>query len=132
MANAPKRTNTPANPPSGIAPAVAPSMTMVHGFAVQIMGFIPIPRDDLKKQVEISTLMLDVQEGRKTAADLTPHMRGVEYRAVHLGRRVSAEDAAAWRKDPKQLDIEEEAKRLAAEDEERKKAEEGDKDKVDA
>lgn len=118
MANAPKKTNQPATPPSGgLTPASSPAMTTVAGFAVQIIGFIPIPRDDLKKQVEISTLMLDIQDGRKTFEALAPHLKNVEYRAVHLNRRFTVDDVNRWKVDPNQADLEEEiAKKRAAEE----------------
>lgn len=109
MATAPKKT--------AATPAAAIAHTMVHGFAIQIMGFIPIPKNDLKKQVEISTLMLDIQEGKKSFADLATHMKQTEYRAQHVGKRVQEADAAAWFKDPKQADLEEAIAKKKAEEE---------------
>jgi len=77
-------------------PAAAP-MTTVHGFAVQILAFIPIPKDDLKRQIEVSQALIDLGEGTKTIADLVPFMKGVEFRQQHVGKRVTVEEANSWK-----------------------------------
>jgi hypothetical protein len=116
MATAPKKTAAP--------PATAATIahTMIHGFAVQINGFIPIPKNDLKKQVEVSTLMLEIEEGKKTIADLAAHMKQVEYRAQHLGRRVESGEAANWFKSKDQIDLEEAIAKQKADEEAKAKA----------
>ena len=68
--------------PAPVATATEPATT-VDGFAMQVLAFIPVPRKDLKKQVEISTLLIDINEGRKTVADLVPFMKNVEFRQQH-------------------------------------------------
>lgn len=75
-----------------------PATKQVQGYTVQILGFIPIPKDDLRKQSEIPMLILDVQEGRKTFADLEPHLKAVEFRCNHTGRRVEQSELDAWAK----------------------------------
>jgi hypothetical protein len=98
--------------------ATPPAMTMVSGFGVQINGFIPIPKDDLKRQIEVPQLLLDIQEGRKTLADLTPHLVAVDFRMQHVGRRVTVDEANAWRNPAKPADQEEEPETENEEDNE--------------
>ncbi len=98
-----KKTTEPAK---GITPAAAPAMTMVHGYAVQIMGFIPIPRSDLRKQAEVPLLILDIQEGRKPLSELVPMLRGLDLRQNYLGRRVTVEEMNKWNGEPEQTDLE--------------------------
>ena len=76
--------------------------TIAQGYAVQMLGFIPIHKGDLRKQSEIPLLLLDIQEGRKTIADLIPHIKDVEFRQQHVGRRVTAEQMEAWNKPAQQ------------------------------
>jgi hypothetical protein len=103
---APAKKNAPTKP-AGITPvAAAVAMTTAHGYAIQIMGFVPIPRDDLRKQAEIPLLILDIQEGRKPLSELVPHLKGLEFRHNYLGRRITVDEAAAWRGEPRQMDIE--------------------------
>lgn len=89
---------TPAPAP---APPVAIPMTTVDGYAIQIMGFVPIPKGDLRKQIEIPQLMLDITEGRKTVADIIPHMKGMETRQQYLRRRFEVAEVKAWSAPPK-------------------------------
>lgn len=93
---APRTSAAPAAP----TPVVAIPMTTVHGFAIQMLAFVPIPKDDLKKQVEVSQLLIDIKEGTKSPADLFPHMKGIEFRQQHVGKRVTVEEANSWRTHP--------------------------------
>lgn len=70
--------------------------TTIGGFAIGIVGFIPIPADDLKAQAAIPTLLLDIQEGRKTMAELIPMMKQVELRQSFTRKRVPKAEAAEW------------------------------------
>lgn len=99
----------------GLSPVAAPAMTMVHGFAIQILAFIPIPKDDLRKQAEIPLLLLDINEGKKSITDLVPHLRGIEFRQQHLGRRVTVDEAAEW-KNPKIVTEQEKTDKTGDED----------------
>lgn len=73
-----------------------PPMTTAQGYAIQILGFIPIPKNDLRRQIEVSQLLMDVNDGKKTAAELVPHMKQIEYRQQHVGKRITVEEARAW------------------------------------
>jgi hypothetical protein len=94
--------------------AAAEPMTTVNGFAVQVMGFIPVPKSNLSEQIRISTLLLDVQEGRKSPAELIPLLREPDFRANNLNRRFPVADVNKWtaaapaenKQDDRQLDIE--------------------------
>jgi len=90
------RTTAQNSPAAAIAAAATPAMTQVQGFAVQIIGFIPIPKNDLRRQSEIPLLLLDINEGRKPLAALTPLLRGVEFRQQHVGKRVTVDEFKAW------------------------------------
>lgn len=81
--------------PAPVATATEPATT-VDGFAMQVLAFIPVPRKDLKKQVEISTLLIDINEGRKTVADLVPFMKNVEFRQQHVRKRFTVAEVNAW------------------------------------
>lgn len=78
-------------------PAAAP-MTTVHGFAIQVLAFIPIPKGDLKKQIDVSQALIDLAEGKKTIAELVPFMKGIEVRQQHVGKRVTVAEATEWNK----------------------------------
>lgn len=82
---------TPLNTPASVAPASA--TTTVGGFQIGIIGFIPVDPSDLRKQAEIPMLLLDIQEGRKTIADLAPHLRQMEFRQQHTRKRVPVDEA---------------------------------------
>lgn len=88
-------------------PATAP-MTTVHGFAIQVLAFIPIPKGDLKKQIDVSQALIDLAEGKKTIAELVPFMKGIEVRQQHVGKRVTVAEATEWNK-PKEEPKQEEA-----------------------
>ncbi len=75
------------------APEPAAATTTLSGFAVQVTGFIPIPKDDLRKQAEIPLLLLDIQEGKKTLADLMPHLRDLEFKQGHVNKRFEVSKA---------------------------------------
>lgn len=83
-----RRTADNGTPPP--SPPAAVAMTTVGGYAVGILGFIPVDGKDLKKQVEVSTLILDINEGRKTIADLAPFMVDVSFRQNFVRRRFEA------------------------------------------
>jgi hypothetical protein len=68
---------------------------IVSGYAVQVMAFIPVDKKDLRKQAEIPMLLLDVQEGEKTLADLAPHLKMTEVRQQFVGKRMTATEYAA-------------------------------------
>lgn len=89
---APRRTTATATP-APAAPAAVP-MTTLSGFAVSVLAFIPIDKKDLRKQAEIPMLLLDIQEGKKTIADLAPHLKNLEFRQQHINKRFTAEEAA--------------------------------------
>lgn len=99
------QTNTPA---AAVTAVTAPAMTQVQGFAVQIIGFIPIPKNDLRRQSEIPLLLLDINEGRKPLSDLTPLLRSVEFRQQHVGKRVTVDEFKAWQELDKPAVVEEE------------------------
>jgi len=88
---APRKTATAT--PAPAAPAAVP-MTTLSGFAVSVLAFIPIDKKDLRKQAEIPMLLLDIQEGKKTIADLAPHLKNLEFRQQHINKRFTAEEAA--------------------------------------
>jgi hypothetical protein len=90
------RTTAQNTPAAAIAAVTAPAMTQVQGFAVQIIGFIPIPKNDLRRQSEIPLLLLDINEGRKPLSALTPLLRSVEFRQQHVGKRVTVDEFKAW------------------------------------
>lgn len=102
--NANQQTMIPAEAVAPISAAAAAPMTMIHGFAIQVLAFIPIPKDDLRKQAEIPLLLLDINEGKKTLADLVPHLRGIEFRQQHTGRRVSVDEVNSWKQPVKPAD----------------------------
>ena len=102
------RTTAAAAQQQAIAPAAAPAMTQVQGFAVQIIGFIPIPKNDLRRQSEIPLLLLDINEGRKPLSDLTPLLRSVEFRQQHVGKRVTVDEFKSWQDQGKPALVEEE------------------------
>lgn len=87
------RKQTETTSPIPPAPTAIP-MTTVSGFAVSIMAFIPIGAKDLRKQAEIPMLLLDIQEGKKTIADLAPYLKNPEFRQQHLRKRFTQEEAA--------------------------------------
>lgn len=80
-------------------PAAVP-MTTMHGQAVQIIGFIPIPRDNLRRQVEVSKTLLAYQEGEAKLADVVALMVDVDFKVQAVGRRVTQEDAKKWSAQP--------------------------------
>lgn len=88
---APRRTAQTATAPAAPAPtAVASNVTKtVSGFAIGLTAFIPVDPKDLRKQAEIPLLLLDIQEGKKTIADLAPYLRQTEFRQQHTRKRVS-------------------------------------------
>lgn len=94
------RSTTP--PPAPIAAVTPAPQTQQQGYAVQILGFIPIPKGDLRKQIEIPQLLLDISEGRKTLSDLVPHLKAVEFRQHFTGRRFTVDEVRAWDAPPKQ------------------------------
>lgn len=83
---------TTTTPVPAAAPAATP-MTTVSGFAVSILAFIPIDPKDLRKQAEIPLLLLDIQEGKKTVADLAPYLKDTEFRQQHIRKRFTVEEA---------------------------------------
>jgi len=87
------RKQTETTSPIPPAPTAIP-MTTVSGFAVSILAFIPIGAKDLRKQAEIPMLLLDIQEGKKTIADLAPYLKNPEFRQQHLRKRFTQEEAA--------------------------------------
>lgn len=80
--------------PIAHAAPTAPATTTVSGFAVSILGFIPIDPKDLRKQSEIPMLLLDIQEGKKTIADIAPYLKGLEFRQQHVRKRFPLDEAA--------------------------------------
>lgn len=99
-------TATPASPP----------MTTVHGFAIQVLAFIPIPKEDLKKQIEVSQALIDLAEGRKTIADIVPFMKGIEIRQQHVGKRITVDEANKWKAPPAPAVEEKTASEIEAEE----------------
>jgi hypothetical protein len=87
---APRTTTT--TPVPTAAPAAEP-MTTLSGFNVSVLAFIPIDPKDLRKQAEIPLLLLDIQEGKKTVADLAPYLKDVEFRQQHIRKRFTKADA---------------------------------------
>lgn len=81
--------NTPAS--ASIAPG--PQSTTVAGFQIGIIAFIPIDPADLRKQAEVPLLLLDIQEGNKSLADLAPYLKQVEFRQQHVRKRVPLDEA---------------------------------------
>lgn len=90
MAKAPT-TTTPA--PTPVMPQ-AEQTTTVSGYAIQILAFIPIGKKDLAKQVAIPTLLLDIQNGTKTIADLAPYLHDHEMRQNFINKRFPVQTAA--------------------------------------
>jgi len=78
--------------PAPTMPA-AEQTTTISGYAIQILAFIPIGKKDLKRQAEIPILLLDLQEGRKTIADLAPYLHAPEVRQTFINKRFPITDA---------------------------------------
>lgn len=85
---------TKKTPPEARTAPVTPETTTLSGYAIQIMGFIPIPKGDLEKQAEIPLLLLAIQKGEKTVADLAEHLQGLEFRQQYSNKRFPVEEAA--------------------------------------
>lgn len=77
-----------------------PSSVTLSGFAIMVTGFIPIPKNDLRKQAEIPLLLLDVQEGKRPAADIIPLLKDMEIRQQHINKRFTPEQVAAMADKP--------------------------------
>lgn len=88
---APRKTDTAPAAPAPTASASTVTKT-VQGFAIGLTAFIPIDPKDFRKQAEIPMLLLDIQEGRKTIADLAGHLKQVEFRAQNTRKRVTADE----------------------------------------
>ena len=73
----------------------APAQTTVGGYQITLTAFIPVAPDDLKKQAEIPTILLAIQEGEKTFADLSGHLKQVEFRAPFTRKRMPEAEAKA-------------------------------------
>lgn len=80
--------------PKTTTEAAAPSTT-IGGHAVQIIAFIPDNKADMRAQAKVLDLLADVKEGKLSVADLAPHLRGIEVRAVYTRKRFTAEEAKA-------------------------------------
>lgn len=83
---------TTTTPVPAAAPAATP-MTTVSGFAVSLLAFIPVDTKDLRKQAEIPLLLLDIQEGKKSIADLAPYLKETELRQQHIRKRFTVDEA---------------------------------------
>lgn len=70
----------------------APVTKTVQGFAVGLTAFIPVDQKDLRKQAEIPLLLLDIQEGKKTLADLAPYLKQIDFRQQHVRKRVTEDE----------------------------------------
>jgi len=82
-----------AQTPAPVMPQ-AEQTTTVSGYAIQILAFIPIGKKDLEKQVAIPTLLLDIQNGHKTIADLAPYLHDHEMRQNFINKRFPIATAA--------------------------------------
>jgi hypothetical protein len=67
-----------------------------------LTGFIPIPKNDLRKQADVPLLLLDVQEGRKSPAEIIPFLKDLEIRQQHINKRFTPEQVAAMADKPKE------------------------------
>lgn len=66
--------------------------TTLAGYAVQLTGFIPVSKKDLRKQADIPLLLLDVQEGRRPASDIIPLLRQLDIRQQYVNKRFTPEE----------------------------------------
>lgn len=94
------QTSAPAAPAvTATVPGQKPQKT-VSGYSIGVFAFIPVAPGDLRKQSEVPLLLLDIQEGRKTVADLAPYLKQVEFRQQHNRKRVTDEEYNALFSEP--------------------------------
>lgn len=109
--------------PASASIAPGPQTTTIAGFQIGIIAFIPIDPADLRKQAEVPLILLDIQEGKKSLADLAPYLKQVEFRQQHVRKRVPLDEArnlfsapAEQEADPETGDEDETADNAADED----------------
>lgn len=92
MAN--KNTSTPAPAPA----AAAEATKTVAGYAVQLTGFIPVPKDDLRAQTRLTSLMADVDEQVRPFSDIFELIQDRDFRVQPINRRYTEAQANAMLK----------------------------------
>lgn len=95
MATTPKQTPPP--PPVQVATEAART---VGGFAVRLFAFIPIPKNNIRTQTEMGTLVMDVQDGTRPFSDLMPFLKEMEYNVNFINKRFTEAEIAAWTPKP--------------------------------
>ncbi len=81
-------------------PLATEQTTTVSGYAISILAFIPVSKKDLARQIEVPTLLRDIQEGRKTIADLNGYLTGTEMKMSFINKRFPIAEARAMMEPP--------------------------------
>jgi hypothetical protein len=79
------------------ATAVEPTKT-VAGYAIQLTGFIPIPKDDLRAQAKLTATMADVDEQVVPFSAIFDLIQDRDFRVQPINRRYTEAQAAAMLK----------------------------------
>lgn len=79
--------------PTPPTPPVVEQTTTVSGYAISILAFIPVSKKDLARQVEIPTLLLAIQSGEKTIADLSGYLVGTDMKMNFINKRFPIDEA---------------------------------------
>lgn len=67
----------------------------VSGYAVAIHGMIVIPKGNMRAQAKLTTLMADVEEGKRPFSDLLDKVQDRTIRVQPVNRRFTEEEAEA-------------------------------------
>ena len=69
------------------------STKTVSGYGIQLNGFIPIPKGNLRLQAQLTSLMADVEEGERPFSDLFDLIQDRDMRVQAVNRRFPADEA---------------------------------------
>lgn len=103
--NPPNTTSVPTAAPTPVA-FVEQKRVNVPGFSIQINAFIPVPKNNLARQVEVSSMMLAIENEERPVSDVFPYLKGVEIRQQFIGKQLTAEQITEWEQTPATVDTE--------------------------
>ena len=59
----------------------------LSGYAVQLVGFIPTPKGNLRAQAELTAVMADIEEGKKPFSAIFDLIQDRDFRVQPINRR---------------------------------------------